>query len=240
MITRREAFKVIGLATGSVLIGSLSCPQVIYAKEETSMKMKEETKMKTIGILVFPNAEEMDFIGPFEVLSYINKIKPESTKVLLIAENSGPVTAFNGLTVIPHATLKDCPPLDVLVVPGGGRKGEGRWTAMKNPVIIDFIKKQANTAQYVTSVCSGAFLLAEAGLLTGKKATTHHYYFSELEAYDVKVITKKVVHDGQIITSAGVTSGLEYGFYMLKLMFGAENAQEVARRIEYNIDVNTL
>jgi cyclohexyl-isocyanide hydratase len=111
---------------------------------------------------------------------------------------------------------------------------------MKNAAIQDFIQKQARTAQYVTSVCTGAFLLAEAGLLKGKKATTYHTAFAELEAYSVQVLKNKVVHDGQIITSAGVTSGLEHGFYMLKLLFGPEVSAEVAQRIEYEVDVNSL
>ncbi len=192
--------------------------------------------MITIGILIYPQVEEMDFVAPFEVLSYVNKVLPGSTKVLLVSENSAPVTAFNGMTVIPHSTLKDCPSLGVLVVPGG----KGRLTAMKNAAIQDFIQQQARTAQYVTSVCTGAFLLAEAGLLKGKKATTYHTAFAELEAYSVQVLKNKVVHDGQIITSAGVTSGLEHGFYMLKLLFGAELSAVVARRIEYEVDVNSL
>jgi cyclohexyl-isocyanide hydratase len=228
MITRRESLGLIVLATSSILIKTLVGPGVLFAKEKP--------EMKTIGILIYPNVEEMDFVGPFEVLSYVNKIQPGSTKVLLIAENSGPITASNGMTVIPHATLKDCPPLNVFVAPGGG----GRVAAMKNPVLIDFIKKQAKTSQYVTSVCSGAFLLAEAGLLKGKKATTYYAFLTELKTYSVEVLTNKVVHDGQIITAAGVTSGLQFGFYMLNLLFGSELSQEVARRIEFDIDVNTL
>ncbi len=192
--------------------------------------------MKTVGILIFPEAEEMDFVAPFEVLSYVNKLQPGSTMVLFVAQSADPVTAFNGLTVVPHATLQDCPPLDILVAPGG----KGRLTAMKNPAILEFIRRQAATAEYVTSVCTGAFLLAEAGLLKGKNATTYHTAFAELEAYGVNVLKKKVVHDGQIVTAAGVTSGLEHGFYLLKLLFSAALAQEVADKIEYAVDVAAL
>jgi len=138
--------------------------------------------------------------------------------------------------VLPDTTLRDCPALDILVVPGG----KGRVTAMKNIVIKEFIQKQMTTATYVTSVCTGAFLLAEAGLLTGKKATTYHTAFSELASYSVQVVSSKVVHDGKIITVGGVSSGLELGFYLLKQLFGSDLSQEVAHKIEYTVDVNCL
>jgi cyclohexyl-isocyanide hydratase len=192
--------------------------------------------LKTIGILIYPDVEEMDFVGPFEVLSYINKIQPKNTKVLLISETTEPVSGFNGMVVIPHTTLENCPPLDVFIAPGG----KGRAVAMKNRTLQEFILKQMNEAEFVTSVCTGAFLLAEAGLLRDRKATTYHTAFKELEAYSVKVLPKKIVHDGKIITAAGVTSGIELGFYLLKLLFGEELSQEVARRIEYNVNINDI
>ena len=192
--------------------------------------------MLTVGVLLFPQVEELDFVGPFEVLSYINKIKPESTKVLLIAESAEPVEAYNGMKVIPDMTMENCPQLDILVVPG--RKG--RYVAMKNPVIQEFIKQQAQKAKYIASVCTGAFLLAEAGLLKNKKATTYHTAFAELEAYSVQVLPQKVVHADNIVTAAGVSSGIELGFYLLKEEFGAELAQEVADKIEYDIDATKI
>jgi len=192
--------------------------------------------MVTIGILIFPQVEELDFVGPFEVLSYVNKIQPSSTKVLLVTETVGPICAFNGMKVIPDTTLQDCPVLDILIVPGG----KGRFAAMKNIPFIEFIQQQMTTASYVTSVCTGALLLAEAGLLTGKKATTYHTAFSELESYGVQVISSKVVRDEKIITAGGVSSGLELGFYLLKQLFGSSLSQEVARKIEYIVDVDSL
>lgn len=192
--------------------------------------------MLTIGILVFPQVEELDFVGPFEVLSYINKVRPDSTRVLLVAETSAPVAAFNGLRFIPDTTLQDCPPLDLVVVPGG----KGRLAAMKNPAILTFIRRQQQNARLVTAVCTGAFLLAEAGLLAGKTATTYHTAFAELEGYGVRVVARKVVRDGGIVTAGGVSSGLELGFYLLRELFGADVAQEVARKIEYDIAVTAL
>lgn len=192
--------------------------------------------MITVGILIFPQVEELDFVAPYEVLSYINKVRPGSTEVLLIAETAEPITAFNGMRIIPDTTLADCPPLDIIVAPGG----KGRLTAMKDPAILNFLRERQASARHVTSVCTGAFLLAEAGLLTGRRATTYHTAFAELAAYSVEVVPAKVVRDGGIITAAGVSSGLELGFYLLRLLFGADLAQEVARRIEYDIDVSAL
>ena len=192
--------------------------------------------MLTAGILLFPQVEELDFIGPFEVLSYLNKLKPNTLPIQLIAKSDSPLTAFNGLRLLPDTTITKCPPLDLLVVPGG----KGRLQAMKDPQLINFIQAQARTARFITSVCTGAFLLAEAGLLSNKKATTYHTAFAELAAYGVQVQAAKVIRDGNIITAAGVSSGLELGFYLLRELFGASLAQEVAQKIEYELDVMTL
>ena len=189
-----------------------------------------------IGILIFPDVEEMDFVGPFEVLSYINKIRPDSTRVQLVAETPDAVRAYNGMWILPDATLEDCPALDILVVPGG----KGRIKAMKNINLIQFIQKQTAHARYITSVCTGAFLLAEAGLLTGKKATTYHECFDELSGYNVEVVADKVVSAGNIITAGGVSSGIELGFYLLRELYGAEISQTVADKIEYAVDVTAL
>lgn len=192
--------------------------------------------MLTAGILLFPQVEELDFIGPFEVLSYVNKLNPESLSVQLIAESTSPLTAFNGLRFFPDTTLQECPPLDLLVIPGG----KGRLTAMKNRRLINFIQSQASSARIIASVCTGAFLLAEAGLLSEKRATTYHTAFAELAAYGVQVQHAKVVRDGNIITAAGVSSGLELGFYLLRELFDANTAQQVADKIEYVLDITTL
>lgn len=192
--------------------------------------------MITVGIILFPQVEELDFIGPFEVLSYVNKLRPDSTKVILIAATTNPVTAFNGLRILPDTTFSDCPPLDILIAPGG----KGRIVAMQSEAIKAFLHSQLRGLTFLTSVCTGAFLLAAAGLLNGKTATTYHTAFEELAAYGVTVTPSKVVRDGKIITAGGVSSGLELGFYLLRELFGTEFSQEVARRIEYAVDVKKL
>ena len=192
--------------------------------------------MVTIGIVIFPNVEELDFVAPFEVLNYINKVQPNSTNVLLIAPRLEPVRAFNGLRILPDVTFEQCPTLDILLFPGG----KGRITWMKEASMQNFIHQHISEVTYVTSVCTGAFFLAEANLLSGKKATTYHTAFDELAAYGVHVVASKVVQEGKIITAAGVSSGLELGFYLLRELFGVALAQEVADKIEYKIDVARL
>lgn len=167
----------------------------------------------------------------------MNKVTPASVRVLTVAASPEPVQAFNGLKVIPDITMDECPQLDVLIVPGG----KGRLTAMHDMTIRSFISRQLPTVKYLTSVCTGAFILAEAGLLAGKRATTYHTALDELATYtSVTVEKRKVVQDGNIITSAGVSSGLELGFYLLSLLFGRDAAQTVADRIEYDVQVETL
>ena len=190
--------------------------------------------MWKIGILLFPGVEELDFVGPFEVLSYVNKLAPASTQVLLVAEETTELRAFNGLRILPDVTLTACPDLDILVVPGG----KGRLAAMKNANLRQFIQAQANQARFITSVCTGAFLLAEAGLLTGCKATTYHECLDELARYEgVEVVATKVVPAGRIVTAGGVSSGLELGFYLLRELFDADTARLVARKIEYSAEL---
>ncbi|MDD2382988.1 MAG: DJ-1/PfpI family protein [Sulfurospirillaceae bacterium] len=192
--------------------------------------------MITIGIVIFPDVEELDFIAPFEVLSYINKIQPNSTNILLVAPSLEPIQAFNGLRVLPDVTFVNCPKLDILLFPGG--KGRTKW--MKEPSVQTLIQVQQENLRFLASVCTGAFFLAEAGLLKGKKATTYHSAFDELSRYEITVIPSKIVRDGSIVTAGGVSSGLELGFYLLRELFGVSLAQEVATKIEYSIDVGLL
>jgi cyclohexyl-isocyanide hydratase len=140
------------------------------------------------------------------------------------------------MRVLPDITLTDCPQLDILVIPGG----QGRHQAMKNMEILNFINRQEPQAHYITSVCTGSFLLAEAGLLTGKKATTYHAYYDDLAAYSIEVVREKVVPQGKIVTAGGVSSGIELGFFLLRELFGADVSQQVANKIEYVVDVNQI
>lgn len=187
--------------------------------------------MLQVGILVFNGVEELDFIGPFEVLSYANKIAANSVKISLIAETSAQLTAFNGLRFLPDKTFDQVQDLDILIVPGG----KGRLVEMHNKNIHNFIHRLVPRLRYLASVCTGSLILAEAGLLEDCAVTTHHNAWEELAAYpNVDVVTnQKVIDQGFIITSAGVSSGLELGFHLLQLCFDDLFALQVAAEIEY-------
>nr|WP_236932661.1 DJ-1/PfpI family protein [Geosporobacter ferrireducens] len=182
-----------------------------------------------IGILVFEKIEELDFIGPFEVLSYVNKIKPESTNVWLVSDEEQSIRGYNGLRFFSDYTIDNCPQLDVLVVPGG----QGRKLAMENEKILSFIRNRYAELKYLSSVCTGALIIAATGLLKDKLATTYHTAFDELSEMGVIVKSSKVVQDGKIITGAGVSSGIDVGLYLLNKLFDETTAQKVADKIEY-------
>ena len=186
--------------------------------------------MINIGILVFEKVEELDFIGPFEVLSYVNKIKSKSTNVWLISDEELIISGYNGLRFFVDYTIDNCPQLDVLIVPGG----QGRKLAMENVKILNFIKDRYTDLKYLSSVCTGALIIASTGLLKDKSATTYHTAFDEL--YDMGTIVKKskIVQDGKIITGAGVSSGIDVGLYLLSQLFDETTAQQVADKIEYH------
>lgn len=187
--------------------------------------------MLKIGILVFNGVEELDFIAPFEVLNYANKVQPNSIQVSLIAEQMQHLRAFNGLNFMPDCTFEQITDLDILIVPGG----KGRLTEMYNKNIHAFISRLQPSLQYLTSVCTGSLILAEGGFLQNCSATTHHLALEELQGYNsINVITdQKVVAQDKIVTAAGVSSGLELGFYLLQACFGDNLADQVAKGIEY-------
>lgn len=185
--------------------------------------------MVNIGILIFEEIEELDFIGPFEVLSYVNKIKFESTNVWLVSDKEQIVKGYNGLRFFADYTIDNCPQLDVLIVPGG----LGRKLAMRNEKILSFIKNRYFELKYLSSVCTGALIIGATGLLKDKLATTYHNAFDELSEMGAIVKKSKVVHDGKIITGAGVSSGIDVGLYLLSKLFDETTAEQVAAKIEY-------
>jgi len=117
-----------------------------------------------VGLLLFEGVEELDFVGPWEVLSYVNKIVEGSLEMVAVGVGA-PIRAFNGLRFLPDVTLGDCPELDILIVPGG----KGRLRQMSEGTTLDFVRDRYPKLQYLASVCTGSFILAEAGLLDGKK-----------------------------------------------------------------------
>jgi transcriptional regulator GlxA family with amidase domain len=193
-----------------------------------------------VGILIFDGVEVLDFAGPFEVFSRA-RLRPgvESRRseesapflVFTVAKSNMPVTATGGLQVIPRYAFADAPRIDLLVVPGGF----GTRQLLTDTETLDWIRRIAADARQVTSVCTGSLLLAKAGLLEGRRATTHWGALDLLGSLDsgVKVEREQRVVDDGIISSAGVASGIDMAFYVLEHLFGREVANETARYIEY-------
>ncbi len=185
-----------------------------------------------VGLLLFEGVEELDFVGPWEVLSYVNKIVEGSLEMIAVGVGA-PIRAFNGLRLLPDVTLGDCPELDILIVPGG----KGRLRQMSRGTTLDFVRDRYPKLQYLASVCTGSFILAEAGLLDGKKTTTHHSAYEEMEGYpEIELVRERVVRDGKIISAGGVASGIDLALYLVEELFGDEVASGVRRGIEYPRD----
>jgi len=193
----------------------------------------------TIGILIFDDVEVLDFCGPFEVFASATaagespRDERRLFRVLTIAEENRIVRARGGLLIQPHHTIADHPPLDILVVPGG----YGTRRELSNPVVLDWIAAQDRQTRLTTSVCTGAFLLAANGLLDGKRATTHWASIDWLRehypAIDVRA-DERVVDEGRIVTSAGVSAGIDMALHVLARLHGQEVAAGTARGMEYD------
>jgi transcriptional regulator GlxA family with amidase domain len=185
---------------------------------------------KTAGILLFPDMEELDFVGPLEVLGSFAKFIGKEWQVLTVAQTAGPVLASKGLRVVPDHSFESCPPLDVLIVPGGlGTRKEA-----DNKALIEFVQRVGRECQWVTSVCTGAFILSRAGFLRGRRATTHWAALKDLRAEpDVEVVEERFVRDGNVITAAGVSAGIDMALYLVGQLKDAEAARLTQKLIEY-------
>ena len=184
----------------------------------------------TIGILIFDDAEELDFVGPWEVLT--PAAQRDGDQVVLIAERDGPVRCANGLRVLPDHTFADAPPLDVVLVPGG----QGTRREVENAALIEWIRKTSESCRYVTSVCTGSLLLHEAGPARGKRITTHWGFVEKLrERGDAEVLDgPRFVRDGNVITAAGVSAGIDMALWLVGQLHGVEHARNVQRYIQYD------
>jgi cyclohexyl-isocyanide hydratase len=178
-----------------------------------------------IGFLIYPGAIQLDVMGAYQVLNF-----PPNTKVHLIWKTLSPVISNEGFIFTPTTTFADCPSLDVICVPGGGM---GQIDVMKDPEILDFVKQQSITAQYVTSVCTGSMILAAAGLLQGYKSACHWAFRDQLAMLSVDVVNQRVVVDRNRVTGAGVTSGIDFGFTLLGLLCGDSVAKTAQLMMEY-------
>ncbi len=192
------------------------------------------TGVRNVAILIFDEVEVLDFCGPFEVFSVTGRQRHQAPfNVYTVAEKSGPVLARNRFSVNPRYTFADCPPPHILVVPGGW----GTRREMNNPTIIDWIKTVSPKTELLLSVCTGVLLLAKAGLLDGLKATTHRGALDLLRETAPKTVVldnQRVIDNGKIVVSAGVSAGIDAAFHVIARLLGKEEALETARYIEYD------
>jgi transcriptional regulator GlxA family with amidase domain len=179
--------------------------------------------------VLFPVFEELDAIGPYEVFGALSELDAD-WRVVTVAESGGVVTGAHGLKVTADHSFDDCPPLDVVLVPGGF----GTRQEMDNPRMLDFLQRAARTASYVTSVCTGALVLHKADFLAGRKATTHWGAIDLLRGMgDVEVVKERYVQDGNVITAAGVSAGIDMALYLVNVVKDAQTARNVQKMMEY-------
>jgi transcriptional regulator GlxA family with amidase domain len=182
------------------------------------------------GIVVFNQAEELDFAGPWEMLTMWSKLADGPENCVIVAQTLDSVTCAKGLSINPHVSFADCPALDYLLIPGG----QGTRQEVNNRVLTEFVATQARNCKALLSVCTGAFVLHAAGLLSGKKATTHWASLDRLRALgDVEVVEQRFVRDGNIWTSAGVSAGTDLMLAFIASVAGEEAAGRVQFGAEY-------
>jgi transcriptional regulator GlxA family with amidase domain len=190
-------------------------------------------KKLNTAILIFDDVEVLDFAGPFEVFSVTNELSGYSIlDVYTVAREKTPVTARNGLSVNPDYSIDEVPQADILIIPGGS----GTRPLLQQHDVLSWISYSAHCADKVLSVCTGALLLAKVGLLDGMKSTTHGSAFETLAeiAPTTEIIRDaRFVDNGKVITSAGISAGIDMSLYVIEMLFGKETAQNTAAYMEY-------
>ena len=180
---------------------------------------------RLIGMVIFPRLTQLDMTGPYEVLARL-----PNTKVHLVAHTMAPVKTDRGMEIVPTTTFADCPQLDLVMVPGG----PGQQDLMEDAVVMDFRRQHARGAKYVTSVCTGSLVLGAAGLLKGKRATSHWAALDHLKPLGAIPVSERLVIDGNIITGAGVASGIDFALKVAAVLEGEEVARSIQLQIEYD------
>jgi cyclohexyl-isocyanide hydratase len=190
-----------------------------------------------VGFVIFPDITQLDFTGPFEVLSRLAtppSISAPSafanSRTHVVAKTVQPVLSDRGLGILPTCDFESCPQLDLICVPGG----PGTVGAIADDKTVDFVRSQSAHAQYVTSVCMGAFLLGAAGLLKGRRTATHWAYVDLLPLVGASHENGRIVRDGNLFTAGGVTSGIDFAFHIVAELAGPDVAQAIQLGIEYD------
>ena len=181
-----------------------------------------------VGFVIFPELTQLDFTGPQQVLARL----PDSA-MHIVAKSAAAVPSDSGLSLVPTHTFESCPQLDLICVPGGNA---GVVRAIGDENTVEFVRRQSRAAKYVTSVCTGAFILGVAGLLKGRRATTHWAFAELLPLVGATHEKRRVVRDGNVITAGGVTSGIDFGLQVVADIAGDEVAQSIQLGLEYDPD----
>lgn len=188
---------------------------------------------RTVAIVLFDEIEVLDFAGPFEVFSVCGRRSQlDPFDVFTVSERGQTIRARNGLVVTPLYSFENAPAPDILLVPGGF----GTRREMKNPVMLEWVARHGKRCEFLLSVCTGALVLACAGLLDGLSATTHHLAFDELRAVAPRTNIRegeRIVDNGRVVLSSGVSAGIDMSLHMVSRLLGDDLARETARYMEY-------
>jgi transcriptional regulator GlxA family with amidase domain len=190
----------------------------------------------TIAVLLYDGFDELDAVGPFEAFEMaVDEGAPLDVSLVTLATRER-VTAAHGLRVEPDGVLSVDDPPDVVVVPGGGwndRRPAGAWAEAERGDVPDALRRLHDAGTTLAAVCTGGMLLSRAGLLSGRPAVTHGGALDDLRATDAEVVDARVVDDGDVVTAAGITSGLDLALHLIERLFDAETAEAVATGLEY-------
>jgi len=193
-----------------------------------SAAAEESKTTRTLGVVLFPGFELLDAMGPLEMFGVVG---PE-LKVVTIAAEAGPVPSFQKVKVVADHSFADCPPLDMLLVPGGF----GALRVVTDDAALAWLRERSAQAELTLSVCNGSQILAAAGLLDGRRATTNKAYYSQITAAVPKVEWIKEarwVDDGNLVTSSGVSAGIDMALHVIARLYGQERAENIALLTEY-------
>jgi transcriptional regulator GlxA family with amidase domain len=220
----------IALFVASFVTTAIFAPAVGAAPPDVDAAAAKDAQKasRTLGIVLYPGFELLDVYGPAEVFGNLTG----RVKIVMIAEKAGPVASTQGPKTVADYGLDDCPPLDLLLVPGGF----GTFAQLNNPAMLNWLRKRSQTAEITMSVCSGSAILAKAGLLDGRRATSNKQYFDVAVAQGPKVEwVKKArwVDDGNMVTSSGVSAGIDMALHVIERLYGTKVAETIADGTEY-------
>jgi len=198
--------------------------------------LNKHTMKRNVGIFIFDDAEVLDFSGPFEVFSVASELHEYSLfDVFTVAQNTNPITAVNGLSVNPKYDFNSAPPIDILIIAGGG----GTKSLINNEEVLNWVKRVHDKSELTLSICSGARVLGKLGLLDEKEYATHHLVYdhlAEIAPKGIPVKSRRYVQTGKIYTSGGISAGIDLSFHVLDILHGKAIAKTTADYMEYKLE----